>query len=129
MATAGVVSRLGFGTSALAGSPDVYGYDVEDERARATLHAIFDGPVRLLDTSRNYGLGAGEAHIGAVITERGGLPDDMIISTKLDRDMSSDRFDAACARRSFELCLAAYFLSTAAWSLWLLWQHPCGPVG
>ena len=110
MATAGVVSRLGFGTSALAGSPDTYGYEVDGERARATLHAIFDGPVRLLDTSRNYGLGAGEAHIGAVITERGGMPDDMIISTKLDRDMSSGRFDAARARRSFEESLTALSL-------------------
>jgi D-threo-aldose 1-dehydrogenase len=43
-------------------------------KPRATVRAIFDGPVNLLDTSRNYGLGRSEARIGAVIRERGGLP-------------------------------------------------------
>lgn len=100
-------TRLGFGTSPLAGMPDTYGYDVDEERARATLHAILDGPVDLIDTSRNYGFGRSEERIGAVIAERGGLPDGFVLSTKLDRDMETGRFDAARARRSFEESLAA----------------------
>jgi D-threo-aldose 1-dehydrogenase len=55
-----------------------------------------------MDTSRNYGFGRSEQRIGEVIRERGGLPPDFVISTKLDRDMATGRFDAAQARRSLE---------------------------
>lgn len=101
------VTSIGFGTAPLAGMPDTYGYSVDEATARATLHAIFDGPVNLLDTSRNYGLGRSEERVGAAIRERGGLPPGFVLSTKLDRDMDTGRFDAARARRSFEESLAA----------------------
>ncbi len=100
--TAVEVTAIGFGAAPLAGMPDTYGYSVDEATARATLHAIFDSPVNLLDTSRNYGFGRSEARIGAVIRERGGLPAGFVLSTKLDRDMQTGRFDAARARRSFE---------------------------
>lgn len=96
------VTRVGFGTSSLGDMPETYGYGVDEERARDTVRAIFDGPVNLLDTSRNYGMGRSEARVGQVIRERGGLPDGFVISTKLDRDMDTLRFDAARARRSLE---------------------------
>jgi D-threo-aldose 1-dehydrogenase len=96
------VSRICFGTSSLAGMPATYGYDVDADRAHATVRAIFDGPVNFLDTSNNYGLGRSESRIGDVIRERGGLPADFVISTKLDRDMETGRFDGARARRSLE---------------------------
>src|SRR5213076_1578770 len=96
------VSNICFGTSSLSGMPDTYGYDVDVERAHATVRAIFDGPVNFLDTSNNYGLGRSEARIGDVIRERGGLPANFVISTKLDRDMEANRFDASRARRSLE---------------------------
>jgi D-threo-aldose 1-dehydrogenase len=96
------VSKICFGTSSLSGMPDTYGYDVDVERAHATVRAIFDGPVNVLDTSNNYGLGRSEARIGDVIRERGGLPAGFVISTKLDRDMATGRFDASRARRSLE---------------------------
>jgi D-threo-aldose 1-dehydrogenase len=101
------VTPIGFGTAALGGMPDTYGHDVDEETARATVRAIFDSPVNLLDTSRNYGLGRAEARIGAVIRERGGLPDGFVLSTKLDRDMDSGRFDGDQARRSAEESLKA----------------------
>ena len=82
--------------------PDTYGYAVDVERAQATVRAIFDGPVNFLDTSNNYGLGRSEERIGDVIRERGGLPKNFVISTKLDRDMETGRFDASRARRSLE---------------------------
>lgn len=96
------VSTIAFGTSALGSMPDTYGYAVDEERARATVHAIFDGPANMIDTSRNYGLGVSEQRIGAVIRERGGIPDGFVVSTKLDRDMETNRLDAARARRSLE---------------------------
>ena len=106
-----VVPRICFGTSALADMPTTYGYSVDEARARETLRAIFDGPVNFLDTSRNYGAGRAEQRIGDVIRERGGLPNGFIISTKLDRDMNSNRFDAAQARRSIEDSLRALGLA------------------
>jgi D-threo-aldose 1-dehydrogenase len=101
------VTKLGFGTSGLGDMPDTYGYHVDTDRALATVRAIFDGPANLLDTSRNYGFGRSEERIGAVIRERGGLPEGFVLSTKLDRDMETGRFDAGRARRSLEESLAA----------------------
>src|SRR3712207_5233482 len=101
------VTRVCFGTSGLGDMPDTYGYGVSEEQAAATLRAIFDGPVNFLDTSRNYGMGRSEARIGAAIAERGGLPEGFVVSTKLDRDMDTLRFDAARARRSLEESLEA----------------------
>lgn len=102
-----VVSKICIGTSSLGGMPETYGYDVGEERARETVRAIFEGPINFLDTSRNYGFGRSELRIGDVIRERGGLPEGFVISTKLDRDMETNRFDAARARRSLEESLEA----------------------
>jgi D-threo-aldose 1-dehydrogenase len=99
------VSPLCFGTSGLGDMPDTYGYSVGVERALATVRAIFDGPVNFLDTSRIYGMGRSEERIGAVIRERGGLPPGFVLSTKLDRDPETGRFDGAQARRSLEQSL------------------------
>ncbi len=101
------LTNLSFGTSALGSMPDTYGYAVDEERARATVHAIFDGPANMLDTSRNYGLGESERRVGAVIRERGGVPDGFILATKIDRDMHTNRLDAARTRRSLEESLEA----------------------
>ena len=101
------VTGICFGTSALSGMPNTYGYDVGEECARETLHAILDSPVNFMDTSRNYGLGRSEKRIGEVIRERGGLPQGFVLATKLDRDMETNRFDAARARRSLEESLEA----------------------
>ena len=68
------VTPLCFGTSAIGDMPDTYGYAVDEDRARATLRAIFDGPVNFMDSSNNYGFGRSEERIGAVIRERGGNP-------------------------------------------------------
>ena len=96
------VPKLCFGTSALGDMPDTYGYGVSEEQAKQTIREVFSGPVAFLDTSRNYGLGRSEERIGSVIRERGGLPDGFVLSTKLDRDPETGRFDAAQARRSLE---------------------------
>ncbi len=101
------VTDICFGASGLGDMPDTYGYSVDEDRARATVEAIFDGPVNFLDTSRNYGFGRSEERIGAVIKARGGLPDGFVLSTKLDRDMDTGRFDADRAWQSLEESKAA----------------------
>jgi D-threo-aldose 1-dehydrogenase len=102
-----LVSPICFGTSGLGDMPDTYGYRVEADRAKATMRAIFDGPVNFLDTSRIYGMGRSERRIGEAMRERGGPPPDFVVSTKLDRDPDTNRFDAARARRSLEQSLEA----------------------
>jgi D-threo-aldose 1-dehydrogenase len=102
-----MVTRIGFGTSALASIPSTYGYSVDEERALATLRAVFAGPSNFLDTSRGYGRGRGEQRIGTVIREMGGLPKGFVLATKLDRDHDTNRFTASDARRSLEESLEA----------------------
>ncbi|NND21004.1 MAG: aldo/keto reductase [Boseongicola sp.] len=99
------VTPIMFGTSGLGDMPETYRYSVDEDRALATVRAIFDGPVNCLDTSNVYGFGNSEKRIGKVIRERGGLPEGFVISTKLDRDVDTGRFDAAQARRSLEQSL------------------------
>jgi D-threo-aldose 1-dehydrogenase len=101
------VSNICFGTSGLGDMPDTYGYAVDEARAKETVRAIFDGPAKFLDTARIYGLGRSETRVGAVIHELGGLPVGAVLSTKLDRDPETNRFDASQARRSLEESLRA----------------------
>ncbi|MBA5779453.1 aldo/keto reductase [Stappia sp. F7233] len=104
------VTSLSFGGASLGNMPDTYGYPVSEEQAQATVREVFASPVNMLDSSRNYGFGRSEERIGTVIRERGGLPEGFVISTKLDRDMPTGRFDAAQARRSLEESLEALSL-------------------
>lgn len=108
------VSPLCFGTSALGSMPDTYGYAVDDARARATLDAIFDSPVNFLDTSHIYGFGRAETRIGDAIRARGGLPAGFVLSTKLDRDVETGRFDADRVRRSVDESLTRLGLDRIA---------------
>ncbi|MFO1210212.1 MAG: aldo/keto reductase [Amaricoccus sp.] len=101
------VPKIGFGTSGLGSMPDTYGYAVSEERARDTIRAVLALPDGMIDSSPNYGSGRSEQRIGQVVRELGGWPAGRVLSTKLDRDMESGRFDAAQARRSFEASLAA----------------------
>jgi D-threo-aldose 1-dehydrogenase len=96
------IPAICFGTSALGDMPATYGYAVDETRARATMNAIFDSPIAFLDTSRNYGMGRSETRIGDAIRERGGLPKGLVISSKLDRNMDTKKFDGARARQSLE---------------------------
>jgi D-threo-aldose 1-dehydrogenase len=96
------VSPICFGLAPIGDMPETYGYAVSIEQAHATVHALFDSGINFLDTSRNYGMGRSEQRIGEVIRERGGIPRDFVISTKLDRDMNTLKFDGARARQSLE---------------------------
>ena len=96
------ITELSFGTSSLGSMPDTYGYEVPEERAQKTLNRFFQGPVNMLDTSRNYAMGESEKRIGRAIKENGGWPKDLLLSTKLDRDMDTLVLDKNRARQSFE---------------------------
>ena len=101
------VPAIGFGTSGIGGMPATYGYDVGEERALATVRAVLAMPDGFLDSSRLYGMGRSEERVGKVVRELGGWPEGRVLSTKLDRDPETGRFDAGQARRSLEESLAA----------------------
>ena len=61
------VSPVCIGTSPLASMPALYGYEVAQERAEATILATFRGPFNFMDTSNNYGGGAAEQRIGRAL--------------------------------------------------------------
>ncbi|GAA1690914.1 aldo/keto reductase [Nonomuraea maheshkhaliensis] len=90
---------LCIGTSAIGSIPGIYGYEVDHDQALRTLRAVFDGPIRFLDTSNSYGGGESERRIGAVLREIGGVPADFLLSTKVDPDASGD-FSGARVRAS-----------------------------
>ena len=100
------IPRLWFGTAPIASMPNSYGFEVDEAAAAAMLDTVFAGPATCIDTSRNYGDGRAEDRVGRAIRDRGGLPAGFLISTKLDRDMRSGRFDGGRARRPLELSLA-----------------------
>lgn len=101
------IPALCFGTSALGDMPDTYGYNTSEEKAHDTIKNVLSSRFAFLDSSRNYGDGRSEQRIGQVIAELGGKPNGAIISTKLDRDMQTGRFDASRARESLEQSLRA----------------------
>jgi len=94
------VTPICIGTSALGSFPAQYGYEVSSERAAATLHRVFEGPVNFVDTSNEYGNGESERRIGRVLAELGGIPAGVVLATKVDplpgsRDFSGPRVRAS----------------------------------
>lgn len=99
------VTPICVGTSPLASMPALYGYAVGDDRAEATVEAVFDGPFNFLDTSNNYGAGSAERRIGAVVRRRG-VPDGFVLATKVDADPETGDFSGERVRRSAEESLS-----------------------
>ncbi len=96
------VTPVCIGTSPLASMPGLYGYEVDAERAEATIEAVLDGPLNFLDTSNNYGGGSAETRIGTVLRRRGGLPAGVVLATKVDADRVTGDFSGQRVRRSVE---------------------------
>jgi D-threo-aldose 1-dehydrogenase len=94
------VSPVCIGTSPLASMPALYGYEVGEERAEATILATFGGPFNFMDTSNNYGAGAAERRIGRALTVAGGTPPGFVLATKVDADPATGDFSGERVRRS-----------------------------
>lgn len=99
------VTPLCVGCSGLSSMPDVFGYEVSEEQALATLRAAFQSPINYLDTAAGYGDGESERRIGLVLRELGGLPDGFVLATKVDRDATTGDFSGEQTRRSVERSL------------------------
>jgi D-threo-aldose 1-dehydrogenase len=98
------VTALCVGTSPLANMPQLYGYEVNEERAVATIDATLDSPaVNFIDTSNGYGVdGAAERRVGTALRNRGGLPPGTVLATKVDPDPRTGEFSGARVRVSLE---------------------------
>jgi D-threo-aldose 1-dehydrogenase len=97
------VTPLCWGTSPLASMAQLYGYAVEEDQAVATVRAAFASAVNFLDTSNGYGEdGTAERRIGAAIREGGGLPDHVVLATKVDPDPRTGDFSGDRVRASLE---------------------------
>lgn len=89
-----VATAVCAGGSPLGSMPRLYGRDVPVDEGIATVRAVLDSPIRFIDTSNGYSDGESERRIGAAIAEHGGLPDDVLVATKVDakgQDYSGDR--------------------------------------
>jgi D-threo-aldose 1-dehydrogenase len=98
------VTPLCIGTSPLASMPGLYGYEVDAERAVATVLAVFeDGEINFIDTSNGYGEdGQSERRIGEALRRRGGLPAGAVLATKVDPDPKTGDFSGRRVRVSVE---------------------------
>ncbi len=97
------VTTLCIGTSPLAGMAQLYGYDVTEAQAIATIDAVLSSPIRFIDTSNGYGEnGEAETRIGGALAQRGGLPSDVVLATKVDPDPITRDFSGDRVRASYE---------------------------
>jgi D-threo-aldose 1-dehydrogenase len=87
------------GASPLGSMPHLYGYDVSESAAVDFVGSLLRSPIRAIDTSNNYSDGASERRIGEGIARAGGVPDDFLVITKVDR--AGDDFSGNRVRESF----------------------------
>jgi D-threo-aldose 1-dehydrogenase len=73
------VTELGLGCAAIG---NLY-TEVDDETAAATVHAAWDGGIRLFDVAPHYGLGLAERRLGTALAAR--PRDEYVVSTKVGR--------------------------------------------
>ena len=97
-----VVSPICLGTSPLGSMPELYGYEVPEDAARATVAAAIAGGLTFIDTSNNYGAGRSEQRLGQAIRDMGGLPADVVLASKVDADAATGDFSGDRVRRSVE---------------------------
>ena len=104
-ATGLVVSALCAGCAPLGGVPASYASLTDEDKALATVRAILDSPINFMDTAALYGDGESERRIGVVLRERGGLPEGVVLATKIGWDPQTDVFDGDSTQRRLERSL------------------------
>lgn len=88
------VSAVCAGAGPLGSLPRLYGREVSADEGVATVRAVIDSPIRVIDTSNNYSDGESERRIGTALAQVGGRPDGLVVVTKVDargRDFSGAR--------------------------------------
>lgn len=98
------VTPICLGCAPLASMPDVF-YPVSEEQAFEVLRATFNSPISFLDTAAAYGDGESERRIGVVLKELGGLPPNVVLATKADRNLETGDFSGEQTKRSVERSL------------------------
>ncbi len=94
------VSAVTLGGGPLGSMPGLFGREVSAEEGVATVLAAFDSPIRTIDTSNGYSDGESERRIGAAIGLADGLPEGVVVITKVDprgSDYSGARVRASVA--------------------------------
>ncbi|MFD0484062.1 aldo/keto reductase [Kineococcus sp. GCM10028916] len=90
------VTALCVGTAELGDMTNVY-QPVPEDRALATARRAFAGPLTFVDTSNGYG--SSERRLGTVLRELGGVPDGILLATKVD-PVGDGPFDGPRTRAS-----------------------------
>ncbi len=93
---------LGTGTSALGSFPALYGYEVDEDTAVSAIIASIERGFTFIDTSNEYGGGASEERIGRALRRLGGVPDGVLVVTKVDPLRGSSDFSGARVRASVD---------------------------
>jgi D-threo-aldose 1-dehydrogenase len=96
------VTSICIGSGPLGGSNAAFDYETPVEQAVKTILAAFDSPFGFIDTSAGYSNGEAERRIGLAIAQAGGLPEGIVLSTKVDPDPATGQFDGPAVRRSVE---------------------------
>ena len=99
------ISPLCLGCAPLGDMPETFDFSVDEDRARETLRTVLESQINFLDTAASYGDGESERRIGEVLEELGGLPEDVVLATKADRDLTTGEFSGEQMRRSVERSL------------------------
>ncbi|GAA0303511.1 aldo/keto reductase [Kineococcus aurantiacus] len=90
------VTGLCVGTAELGDMTNVYSA-VPEEQALATARRAFAGPLTFVDTSNGYG--SSEQRLGTVLRELGGVPEGILLATKVD-PLDGGPFDGPRVRAS-----------------------------
>jgi D-threo-aldose 1-dehydrogenase len=88
------VSAVSAGAAPLGSMPENFGYEVTEDDAVRLVEEILGSPIRSIDTANSYSHGRSESRVGKGIARSGGLPDDFLVTTKVDargRDYSGPR--------------------------------------
>lgn len=99
------VTPLCVGCAEIGDMRETFTYDVGEDRALATLRAIFASPINFADTAASYGDGESERRIGMILRELGGMPSGFVLATKADRDLQTGEFSGSQIRSSIERSL------------------------
>ncbi len=100
------VSPVTLGGGPLGSMPENFGYSVPERDAIELVLAVLESDIRTIDTSNGYSQGRSEERIGKAIAEYGGLPEDVLVITKVDpsgSDYSGERVRRSLAESSERL--------------------------